>query len=88
MVCNFCGDPAAHPATGCVYGQSTIACYTCVTECWAWVRQHTNSSPPRFVHGSNGIARLFAREMGVLTAFDFYGAAGRRFDGALTRAHD
>lgn len=42
MQCNFCGSPAAHPATGCVYGSSTIACAACVRECWAWVRSHVN----------------------------------------------
>ena len=83
MICNFCGNPAAHPATGCVYGPSTIACRTCVTECWQWIMQHTNSSPPRFVRGSNGIARLFAREMGILMSSDFYGAAGRRFNDTI-----
>lgn len=42
MICSFCGDPAAHPATGCQYGPRTLACYRCVAECWTWVRRHVN----------------------------------------------
>lgn len=40
MVCFFCGDPAAHPATGCQYSERVLACYACVVRFWAWVRQH------------------------------------------------
>jgi hypothetical protein len=42
MICSFCGDPAAHPATGCVYGSRTIACHACVVTFWRWVVRHTN----------------------------------------------
>jgi hypothetical protein len=41
MNCNFCGDPAAHPATGCEYGPRTLACHACVLDFWAWVVRHT-----------------------------------------------
>jgi hypothetical protein len=47
MTCSFCGSPAAHPATGCVYGPRTLACASCVRECWAWVRQHVNRKARR-----------------------------------------
>lgn len=39
--CAFCGG-AAHPATGCQYGPSTIACWRCTIEAWRWVKGHTN----------------------------------------------
>lgn len=42
MICSFCGSPAAHPATGCQYGPNTLACASCVRECWSWVRAHVN----------------------------------------------
>ncbi len=48
MICNFCGNPAAHPSTGCVYGPNTIACARCVRECWVWVRRHVNGRSKRF----------------------------------------
>lgn len=47
MICNFCGDPAAHPSTGCQYGPSTLACARCTRECWDWVRRHTNGKSRR-----------------------------------------
>lgn len=64
MVCNFCGNPAAHPATGCQYGPNTLACAGCVRECWAWVRSHTNKKARK---GTS-----------VVTAESFYEAAGRK----------
>lgn len=67
MRCNFCGSPAAHPATGCQYGPNTIACRACVLECWAWVKQHTNSK-----------AKRKRKHGGVETALTFYEAAGKR----------
>jgi len=45
MRCSFCDSPAAHPATGCVYGPDTLACRRCVEQFWAWVRSHTNKRP-------------------------------------------
>lgn len=45
MICNFCGG-VAHPSTGCVYGDRTIACYSCVISFWIWAKQHINK-PPR-----------------------------------------
>ena len=42
MICNFCGNPAAHEATGCRYGPRYIACFRCVIEVWAWIRTHVN----------------------------------------------
>ena len=62
MHCNFCGNPAAHPATGSVYGPSTIACHNCAVEAMAWVRSHTNKK-----------ARRAAKA--VPTAMSFYEAA-------------
>ncbi len=47
---------------------------------YAWVRQHTNGSPPRFVRGAVGWARIHAREMGIATAYSYYDAAGRFAD--------
>jgi hypothetical protein len=47
---------------------------------YEWVRQHTSSSPPRFVRGAVGWARIHAREMGIPTACDFYTAAGKWAD--------
>lgn len=41
MLCNFCGDPAAHPSTGAWYGPSTLSCAACTKRFWTWVRQHT-----------------------------------------------
>lgn len=62
MQCSFCDDPAAHPATGCVYGPNTLACYACVIRFWAWARVHMR-------------ARGKGRGKSVPT--DFYGAAGK-----------
>ncbi len=42
MKCAFCPNPAAHPATGCVYGARTLACRECVIRFWAWLRKHVN----------------------------------------------
>ena len=61
MVCSFCNSPAAHPATGCQYGPSTLACRDCVESFWTWVRTHTNKRSRRG-HGPE-------------TALSFYEAA-------------
>lgn len=63
MTCNFCGSPSAHPATGCQYGPTTLACRACVVECWTWVKQHTNGK---------------ARRRGPKTELTFYEHAGRK----------
>jgi hypothetical protein len=44
--CFFCGGPA-HPATGCQYTSNVIACYSCTTTAWAWVRRHVNGKGRR-----------------------------------------
>lgn len=62
--CNFCQGPA-HPATGCVYGPSTIACRQCTREFWTWATRHIN-----------GKAR--ARKTDTRPAVSFYEAAARR----------
>jgi hypothetical protein len=41
MLCNFCGDPAAHDSSGCRYGPSTLSCAACTKRFWSWLRQHT-----------------------------------------------
>ncbi len=46
IYCTFCSDPA-HPATGCVYGPSTIACRACTVRFWTWLRLHVNKRPRR-----------------------------------------
>jgi hypothetical protein len=40
MTCPFCGG-AAHPATGCEYTPTFVACRRCTVEFWAWVRRWT-----------------------------------------------
>lgn len=62
MQCSFCDSPAAHPATGCVYGPRTIACRQCCVDFWAWLLRHVNKRPPRKRQGANA---------------DFYAAAGK-----------
>ena len=47
MLCFLCSDPAAHPATGCVYTANVLACYRCARTAFAWVVQHTNSKGRR-----------------------------------------
>jgi len=42
MQCSFCPNPAAHQATGCVYGVRTIACAECVRAFWGWALRHVN----------------------------------------------
>jgi hypothetical protein len=64
MHCNFCESPAAHPATGCQYGPTTIACPDCVKSFWKWARAHFNKKPRR---GSS-----------PETALSFYEAAGKK----------
>ncbi len=66
MTCFFCGDPSAHPSTGCQYAPSVLACYACTVEFWRWFRaaQHNRALKGRDRRG------------GVRA--DFYEAAGRR----------
>jgi hypothetical protein len=63
--CSFCGG-ASHPATGCVYGPRTIACWRCTLQAWEWVRAHTNSKGRK------------PRNGGARPALSFYEAAGRK----------
>jgi hypothetical protein len=65
MKCFFCGDPAAHPATGCQYSEHVLACAACTRAFWAWVRRHT-AVRPRPRHSRHGGPKE-----------DFYGAAAR-----------
>jgi hypothetical protein len=37
MACCICRGPA-HPATGSQYSTTALACYSCVTELWTWLR--------------------------------------------------
>ncbi len=69
MKCSFCDNPAAHPATGCQYSETMIACFYCVQETWAWVRNHTR--------GKSARAAKQARDKGhVVPAMSFYESAG------------
>lgn len=45
--CTFCGNPAAHPATGSAYGPRTLACASCTREFWKWLQQHTKGKGRR-----------------------------------------
>ena len=63
--CSFCGG-AAHPATGCIYGPNTIACWRCTKEAWHWIKGHTNGN-------------VRARR-GVKPSLSFYEAAGKSWD--------
>jgi hypothetical protein len=38
MTCPFCGGPS-HPAVGCEYTPTFVACHRCTVEFWAWVRR-------------------------------------------------
>ncbi|MDF2693076.1 MAG: hypothetical protein K0S65_1459 [Labilithrix sp.] len=70
MRCTFCSSPAAHPATGCQYGPTTLACRACVESFWGWVRSHTNKRARRG-HGPETeltfyeAATLFSRSPGI-----------------------
>ena len=63
MACTFCDGPA-HPATGCVYGQHTIACHACTVRFWTWMREHVNKRPRR-------------REGRAIPEISFYEAAAK-----------
>ncbi len=63
--CSFCGG-AAHPATGCVYGERTIACRRCTVQFWSWLLSHVNKKKPK--------RRAGRAEPSV----SFYEAAGKR----------
>ena len=64
MRCNLCGG-AAHPATGCVYGHGTIACWRCTLDAWRWIKGHTNGKARR-------------NRGGIVPSVSFYEAAGRK----------
>ena len=64
MTCNFCGG-VAHPATGCVYGPSTIACVRCTRDFWRWVKGHTNGKS----------SKRSRKHPGMIS---FYEAAGKK----------
>lgn len=68
--CKFCGDPAAHPATGCAYGPRTLACHACVVGFWAWMTAHTKKKAARRKR-RDGTEK-------PATAMSFYEAAGKR----------
>jgi len=40
MQCSFC-EGVAHPATGCQYTPTMIACGSCTRRFWQWVGRHT-----------------------------------------------
>lgn len=52
--CTFCGG-SAHPATGSVYGDRTIACRSCETDMWKWVERHTRGRPPSRRRGRKAV---------------------------------
>ena len=62
MRCNFC-DGVAHPATGCVYGPRTIACWSCTVLFWKWLIQHVHKRPGKRHRVRKGVS--------------FYAAAGK-----------
>lgn len=68
MICSFCGDPAAHDATGCRYGARTLACHRCVVECWTWVRQHTGGKSRRPKDGRARPALTFYESAGLFAS--------------------
>lgn len=41
MRCFFCKGPA-HPATGCQWSESVVACERCTREFWRWFRGMQN----------------------------------------------
>lgn len=47
MTCFFCGDPAAHPTTGCVYSERVLACAACTRRLWAWLLPFVNGKGRR-----------------------------------------
>lgn len=49
--CTFCGG-SAHPATGSVYGDRTIACRRCEQELWEWAQRHTQKRKYRKSRGA------------------------------------
>lgn len=66
--CSFCGG-AAHPATGCEYSATIIACWRCTEEAWSWVKGHTDARQGR--KRRDGTMR-------PATALSFYEAAGKK----------
>lgn len=65
MRCFFCGSPAAHPSSGCVYSDTAIACSRCTREFWTWMREHTNKRGK------------LTKVKGDKRRSDFYAAAGK-----------
>ena len=67
MLCTFCRSPAAHPATGCQYEPSTLACRACVEAFWVWVRSHTNGPEPAltFYEAATLYSRSFSSASGT-----------------------
>lgn len=68
--CSFCGG-AAHPATGCVYTETMIACWRCTDEAWEWIKVFTNGRARR--KRRDGIPT-------VKTKLSFFEAAGKSHD--------
>ena len=76
MRCFFCNDPAAHPATGCEYTPTVLACHGCTVGFWVWFRRHNNGRP---------------RKGSLRTELSFYEAAGLwrgRLPVTLRRLHE
>jgi len=46
MECNFC-EGVAHPASGCSYTETMIACGPCVRRFWSWFEEHSTPRPIR-----------------------------------------
>jgi hypothetical protein len=44
--CFFCGG-AAHPATGCQYTATVLACGSCTRQAWTWIKGWTNQKGRR-----------------------------------------
>lgn len=45
MRCFFCGNPAAHPATGAQYGPNVVGCRECTVRFWKWFRSRMGNKP-------------------------------------------
>lgn len=62
--CFFCGG-AAHPATGCQYSETCLACWRCTRLAWRWVKGWTN------------VTKSLKQADGTKTQVSFYGAVER-----------
>jgi hypothetical protein len=67
MNCFFCPG-VAHPATGCQYSASVVACRDCVVKFWAWFREQQNK------RGRPGRDKRRPHRVHA----DFYQAAGKK----------